>query len=71
MVDYFNDDSEAIFKLIEMICSGAGGVPVSVCGELAGRVEATQRLLDCGVRKLSVSTSLVPFVKQAVRKASL
>ena len=31
------------------------GIPVTVCGELAGNTEATKKLIDMGVDALSVS----------------
>jgi phosphoenolpyruvate-protein kinase (PTS system EI component) len=52
---YFNDD--------------APDVPNSVCGELAGRPEHVSRLLQCGIRTLSVAPPLVPIIKEAVRNS--
>lgn len=64
---YFNDSSDAIFKLIKIIHDDAPNIPISVCGELAGRVEHIQKLLDCGIRILSVAPPLIPIVKETIR----
>ena len=48
----------------------AAVLPVSLCGELAGRVDSISRLLKTGIRSLSVSATLVPDVKHAIRNAS-
>jgi phosphoenolpyruvate-protein phosphotransferase len=64
---YFDDEHEVIFRLIEMIRGDAPNLPLSVCGELAGRLESTQKLIRCGVETLSVSPPLIPHVKQAIR----
>ena len=64
---YFDDTHDVIFRLISMVHADAPDVPLSVCGELAGRVEATSRLLECGITCLSVAPSIIPAVKEAVR----
>ena len=66
---YFNDTSAAIYRLIRIVCRQARGLPVSVCGELAGRNKAVAELLHCGIRILSVAPPLVPTIKEAVRRA--
>jgi len=45
----------------------AQGKRVAVCGELANRSPAVGRLLQAGVRMLSVAPPLVPLVKEQVR----
>jgi phosphoenolpyruvate-protein kinase (PTS system EI component) len=66
--DYFDDTHEAIFKLIKRVGDDAPDLPLGVCGELAGRERAIPRLLQYGVRLLSVAPPLVPEVKEAVRQ---
>lgn len=66
---YFNDGAEVIFRLLRIAHDDVPDVPLSVCGELAGRPEHTARLLQCGIRTLSVAPPLVPEVKEAVRRA--
>lgn len=64
---YFNDSSDVIFRLIAMVHGELPTMPLSVCGELAGRQEHTLRLLQCGVRSLSVAAPMVAMVKAHIR----
>ncbi len=64
---YFDDTHDVIFRLISMVHDDVPGVPLSVCGELAGRTEATSRLVECGISSLSVVPPSIPAVKEAVR----
>jgi phosphotransferase system enzyme I (PtsI) len=63
----------AILSLIHMTaCAAAQAkIPVSLCGELASRPEATPLLLGLGIRQLSMHGNAVPRVKRAVRAVSL
>jgi phosphoenolpyruvate-protein kinase (PTS system EI component) len=67
---YFNDAADVIFRLLQTALDDAPDVPNSVCGELAGRPEHVSRLLQCGIRTLSVAPPLVPIIKEAVRKST-
>ncbi|GAK53021.1 phosphoenolpyruvate-protein kinase [Candidatus Moduliflexus flocculans] len=69
VTEYFIDDHPAILRLIEIVVQEAGDTPVSLCGELAGRANAMSRLLNTGIRSLSVAASLVPDIKNAIRHA--
>jgi len=64
---YFNDSSEVIFRLIAMVHNDLPDMPLSVCGELAGRKEHTGRLLRCGISSLSVAAPLVAVTKENIR----
>jgi phosphoenolpyruvate-protein phosphotransferase len=64
---YFIDDHPAILRIIELVVRESGSTPVSICGELAGRVEVILKLLKTGIRSLSVAAALVPDVKFAIR----
>ena len=64
---YFNDSADAIFRLIAMVHDDLPGMPLSVCGELAGRKEHTARLLRCGISSLSVAGPLVAIIKETIR----
>ncbi|MFT6046937.1 MAG: phosphoenolpyruvate-protein phosphotransferase [Arenicella sp.] len=66
---YFDDTHEAIFRLFEIAHQDLPEAQFSVCGELAGRPESTSRLLQYGVRTLSVAPPLIPSIKQAVRQS--
>lgn len=41
--------------------------PVSICGELAGLEEATKELIEMGYETLSVSSNLIPELKERIR----
>lgn len=56
-----------VLRLIDMVCRGAGGARVAVCGELASDPVAVPILLGLGVTELSVAPAAVPLIKAAVR----
>jgi len=68
---YFIDDHPAVFRLIDLVVSEAGAMPVSICGELAGRLDAVSRLIESGIDILSVPAAVVPDVKAAVCECRL
>jgi phosphoenolpyruvate-protein phosphotransferase len=68
VTEYFVDDHPTVMRLIELAVRESGDTPVSICGELAGRVGALPLLLKMGIRSLSVAASLVPDVKYAIRR---
>ncbi len=47
------------------------GVPISVCGEMAGELIYTRLLLGMGLRQFSMSSAQVPSIKQRVLTTSL
>jgi phosphocarrier protein FPr len=49
----------------------AAGIPVAVCGELAGDPQAAPLLVGLGVDELSMNAPNIPAVKQAIRGLSL
>jgi phosphotransferase system enzyme I (PtsI) len=63
----------AVLRLIHLTSSFAAqvGIPVSICGELAGRPYAVPLLLGLGIRQLSMHGNTVPLVKKAIRASSL
>jgi phosphoenolpyruvate-protein phosphotransferase (PTS system enzyme I) len=67
VTEYFTDDHPAVLRLIELVVKESGDVPVSFCGELAGRIDVMPSLLRTGIRSLSVPAALVPEVKNAMR----
>jgi phosphoenolpyruvate-protein kinase (PTS system EI component) len=69
--DYYLEDHPAVLRLLRIIVDEAGKVPVDLCGELGGQLDAVPTLLKLGIRALSVAPPLVPGVKQAVRETSL
>ncbi|MDN5571431.1 MAG: HPr family phosphocarrier protein [Propionibacteriaceae bacterium] len=66
--DLARQDDPAVLELIRLTCAGLPGVPVAVCGDLAGDTRHTETLLSLGVTELSASPPRVPEVKQSVRK---
>jgi phosphoenolpyruvate-protein kinase (PTS system EI component) len=66
---YFNDASDVIFRLLQITHDDVPDVPLSVCGELAGRPEHTSKLLQCGIRTFSIAPPLVPIIKEAIRNS--
>jgi phosphoenolpyruvate-protein kinase (PTS system EI component) len=67
---YFNDAAGPIFRMLRITHDDVPGVPLSVCGELAGRPEHVARLLECGIRTFSVAPPLIPAVKEAIRDST-
>jgi phosphotransferase system enzyme I (PtsI) len=67
VADYFIDSHPAILRLISLIVDESGDRRVSLCGEVAARIQALPLLLETGVRSFSVSAALVPDVKNAIR----
>jgi len=66
---YFNDAADAIFRLLRITHNDAPDVPLSICGELAGRPEHIPKLLQCGIRTFSIVPPLVPIIKEAIRNS--
>ncbi len=59
----------AIIRLVAQICQA--GIPIAVCGQLAGDVNAVPLLVGLGVRELSVAPARVPTVKSVLATMSL
>jgi phosphotransferase system enzyme I (PtsI) len=60
----------AVLRVIRHVVDSAGGVPVSVCGEMAAEPLHALVLVGLGVRELSLTPVAIPRVKQAVRSVS-
>jgi len=54
-----------------IVTSNKLGVPISVCGEMAGELVYTRLLLGFGLRKFSMISAQVPSIKQRVLTTSL
>jgi len=63
----------AILQLLAHVIGTANklGVPVSVCGEMAGELAYTRLLLGLGLRQFSMFSAQVPSIKQRVLTTSL
>ena len=65
---YYDDIHDVIFRLIRTVHDDVPDVPLSICGELAGRSEAVSSLVECGITSVSVVPTLIPVIKEAVRR---
>jgi phosphotransferase system enzyme I (PtsI) len=73
-IAHLHDPSNpAVVRIIKTVVDAAhaAGIWVGVCGELAGDIEYTPILIGLGIDELSMSASLVPRVKKAVRSLDL
>ncbi len=61
----------AVLRLLKAICDAgrAAGIPVSMCGEMAGEPANALVLLGLGVSELSMNGPSIPLVKRIVRAA--
>ncbi|HWK47595.1 MAG TPA: phosphoenolpyruvate--protein phosphotransferase [Stellaceae bacterium] len=65
----YNPLHPAVLRLIQFSTEAAlrAGIPICVCGEIAGDPRYTGLLLGLGITSLSMSASALPRVKQRVR----
>ena len=63
----------SLLRLIETVAKAAkaAGVPVTVCGEMAGEPMIAPILIGLGIRELSMSAVSVPEVKATIRAMSV
>ncbi len=66
---YYRDTADVIFRLLSLTHDDVPKVPLSLCGELAGRPEHISRLLECGIRTFSVAAPLIPVIKETIRNS--
>jgi phosphotransferase system enzyme I (PtsI) len=73
VADLYDSFHPAVLQLIHLVaeCGQRHGLPVSICGEMAGDPLATPLLLGLGLEILSLSPGLIPEVKEVVRSTSL
>ncbi|EPY01153.1 phosphoenolpyruvate--protein phosphotransferase [Magnetospirillum fulvum] len=66
----FNPLHPAVLRLIQFSADAAAkaGIPLCVCGEMAGDPRYTALLLGLGIRDLSMSTNNLPMVKQRIHE---
>lgn len=69
--DIFDSFHPAVLRLIKMTVFAAKkkGIPVGVCGELAGHAASTDLLLGLGIDELSVAPSILPELKFKIRNS--
>jgi phosphoenolpyruvate-protein kinase (PTS system EI component) len=66
---YYRDASDVIFRLLRLTHDDVPDVPLSLCGELAGRPEHIPSLLQCGIRTFSIAAPLIPMIKETIRNS--
>ena len=67
MARYFLDTHPSLLRLLAIIVADAGAMPLTLCGELAGREEMLPQLLAMGFRSFSVAPPLIPGAKALIR----
>ena len=63
----------SIMKLIENVCniSQKKGKWVGICGEIASKKELLKMFIKIGVNELSMSPTMIPEIKESIRKIKL
>ncbi len=66
----YNPEHPVLWNLLSMLSdiSSAVGKPISICGEMTGREGMAARLLDIGIRSLSVTPRLIPRVRNEMAR---
>src|SRR5262245_38746780 len=64
---YYQDTHSSLLRLLRIIVADAGEMPLTLCGELAGREDMLPRLLALGFRSFSVAPPLIPGMKELIR----
>jgi phosphoenolpyruvate-protein phosphotransferase (PTS system enzyme I) len=71
VLENFDSFNPAVLRLIKITVDAASnkGIPVSVCGEIAGHSAATSILIGMGIHELSVSPSILLELKNRIRES--
>ncbi len=66
VADCYDESHLAVMRLIENTIKAASdaGIPVSVCGEMASRIDSAMMLAGMGIRNLSMGPSQISLVKE-------
>jgi len=67
VAEYYRTHHPAIFALLRMVVDQSRGKPVSVCGDIAGDLDALPALFGSGIRSISVVPSVIADVKDRIR----
>ena len=69
----YNPLHPAVLRLIQFAVEAATrrGIPISICGEIAGDPRYAALLLGLGLRELSMSPRNIPRVKQRIRSLDM
>jgi len=68
---YFLDNHASLLRLLGIIVADAGAMPLTLCGELAGREEMIPQLLAIGFRSLSLAPISIPAMKDVIRNVRI
>ncbi len=74
MLDYlYQQLHPAVLRLIEMTIQAGRqvGIPVSMCGEMAGEPRYTRLLLGLGLREFSMQPAMVPEIKRVIQQIDI
>jgi phosphotransferase system enzyme I (PtsI) len=66
VADSYDESHLAVLRLIQNTIKAAdgAGIPVSVCGEMASRIDSAMMLAGMGIRNLSMGPSQISLVKE-------
>jgi phosphotransferase system enzyme I (PtsI) len=69
----YNPQHPAVLRLIHFATGAAlrAGIPVSLCGEMAGDPRVSPLLIGFGIQDLSMSAASIPRVKQRIRRQDM
>ncbi|MBP5443229.1 MAG: phosphoenolpyruvate--protein phosphotransferase [Treponema sp.] len=69
----YNEFHLAVLRLIQQTIVNArkAGIPVSACGEMAGRKESAIILAGMGVHELSMSPKQIPIIKETLSRFTM
>ncbi len=73
VADLYNEFNLAVLRLIQMTLNSAqdANIPVSVCGEMAGRADSVMVLGGMGIRTLSMSPKLISSTKELLSRFTI
>ncbi|HUX51239.1 MAG TPA: phosphoenolpyruvate--protein phosphotransferase [Spirochaetia bacterium] len=67
VAEYYRSHHPAVLALLRMVVDQSHGKPVSVCGDMAGDLEALPALFATGIRSISVVPAIIADVKDRIR----
>jgi len=67
----YDSSHPVLWNIIEQVAQAGRhhNIPVTVCGEMAGNPEYTERFIQAGITGLSMSPIMIPDIKRALMKA--
>ncbi len=71
--ELYNEFNLAVLRLIQMTvnASNEANIPISVCGEMAGRQDSIMVLAGMGIRNLSMSPKLISATKELLSRFTI